>query len=124
MNGVSHVCFIDGTRVPHVRTVTYLGGILTSDVSVASEVANRISAAMTTWKSLDIFWKHSQCSITNKLLVYDAVVKSRLLYGLESLEITKAQMSRLEAFQFKGLRKILKMETTYQLWNYQSRSFS
>ena len=40
-------------------------------------------------------------------------MKSRLLYGLESLEIPKAQMSRLEAFQLKGLRKILKMEITF-----------
>ena len=95
------------TTVPHAEEITYLGGSLTSNISTANEVSNRISAAMATWKKLDVFWKQAQCSTGNKIGIFDAVVKSRLLYGLETLEIPKSQMSRLEAFHLKGLRKIL-----------------
>ena len=40
-------------------------------------------------------------------------MKSRLLYGLQTLGIPDAQMSRLESFHFKGLRQILRMEPTF-----------
>jgi len=107
MNGRNRIRFLDGTAVPHAEEITYLGGSLTSNISTANEVSNRISAAMATWKKLDVFWKQAQCSTGNKIGIFDAVVKSRLLYGLETLEIPKSQMSRLEAFHLKGLRKIL-----------------
>ena len=63
--------------------------------------------------SLRIFWKQAHCSAGNKIRIFDAVVKSRLLYVLQTLEIPDAQMSRLEAFHYKGLRQILRMETTF-----------
>ena len=38
---------------------------------------------------------------------------SKLLYSLEALQPTEAAASKLDTFQLKGLRKILKMSTTY-----------
>ena len=113
MNGNNRIKFLDGSSVPQVDEVTYLGGTLTSQVSVANEVSNRIAAATSTWMSLRIFWKQAHCSAGNKIRIFDAVVKSRLLYGLQTLEIPDAQMSRLEAFHYKGLRQIVRMETTF-----------
>eukprot|EP00975_Prorocentrum_lima_P051787 10846629-Prorocentrum_lima.AAC.1 len=49
----------------------------------------RISQCTIIWKRLDTFWLHSDCPMPFKLLVYDAVVKAKLLYGLESLQYTK-----------------------------------
>ena len=46
-------------------------------------------------------------------MVYNAVIRTKLLYGLETLELPTSQISRLEAFQLKGFRKILKMVTTF-----------
>jgi len=59
------------------------------------------------------FWKETQCSTRNKILIYNAVIQSKLLYALETIEIPVALLSRLESFQLKGLRKILSMTTTY-----------
>ena len=64
-------------------------------------------------KKLDLFWRHSDCQIKTKILVQDAVIRSKLLYGLESAELTSSDLKRLDVFQLKGLRKIMKMETTY-----------
>ena len=60
-----------------------------------------------------MFWKEACCSLRNKLLVYNAVIRTKLLYGLETLELPTSQTSRLEAFQLKGLQKILNMVTTF-----------
>ena len=49
-----------------------------------------------------------------KLLVYNSVIISRLLYGLESLQTTDNTGKLLNTFQLKGLRKnILHLHTTY-----------
>jgi hypothetical protein len=64
-------------------------------------------------KKLDLFWGHSDCSVRQKLLVHDAVIRSKLMYGLESLQLNESALKRLDTFQLKGLRKILKLKTTY-----------
>ena len=43
----------------------------------------------------------------------DAVARSKLLYGLESAQLTQAAVLKLDVFQLKGLRKILKLQTTF-----------
>ena len=113
MNGNNQVRFKDGTLVKHTDEATYLGGILTKTVNISTEISSRIASATATWKSLDMFWTQACCSLKNKILIYNAVIRSKLLYALETVEIPTSQISRLEAFQLKGLRKILGMVTTY-----------
>ena len=49
----------------------------------------------------------------NKILIYNAAIKSKCLYALETLKILTSLLSRLEVFQLIGLRKILGKATTY-----------
>eukprot|EP00972_Heterocapsa_arctica_P025365 3735720-Heterocapsa_arctica.AAC.1 len=60
-----------------------------------------------TLKKLNTFWTKSPSSIKWKLRVYDAVIVSTLLYGLEALSLTDADRAKLDAFQSRGLRKYL-----------------
>ena len=113
MNGNNQVRFKDGTLVKHTDEATYLGGILTKSVDISTEISSRIASATATWKSLDLFWEQACCSLENRILIYSAVIRTKLLYALETVEIPASQISRLEAFQLKGLRKILGMVTTY-----------
>ena len=64
-------------------------------------------------KKLDIFWLKTNCNKKWKLLVYGAVITSKLLYGLETLEPTESAGKLLNTFQLKGLRKILQLHTTF-----------
>ena len=57
--------------------------------------------------------ENSNCSVRQKLIVYDAVVRTKLIYGMESAQINDAVKNKIDAFQIKGLRQILKMESTY-----------
>ena len=64
-------------------------------------------------KKLDIFWGKARCNRSWKLRVFNAVITSKVLYGLETLEPTESAGRLLNTFQLKGLRKILKLHTTY-----------
>ena len=68
---------------------------------------------MTTLKRLDIFWNKTPLSKKWKLRVYDAVITTKLLYGLESASLSNTYKKRLDAFQNKGLRNILGIKHAY-----------
>ena len=53
-----------------------------------AELNKRIFQTARTWKRLDLFWLHSTCSTEQKLQVYNAVITSKLLYGLETAQLT------------------------------------
>ncbi len=112
LNCLARTCYKDGTKVPNVAAIEYLGAYLTEDLNHQHELNHRLQHAMATWKKLEIFWKHSDGSKRIKLLVYNVVIRSKLLYSLESLQLTQALVNKLNTFQFKGLREILKMSTT------------
>lgn len=59
------------------------------------------------------FGKNGNAETLEKLLVYDAIIKTKLMYGLESLQLDKEQRGRLDTFQLKGIRQILKIPTTF-----------
>ena len=68
-----------------------------------------------TWNRLEEFWKHSNCDFRLKVIVYDAdaVIRSRLTYGLESLQPNQDKLEEIDLFRREGLRQILKLQTTY-----------
>ena len=109
----ANVHFQDGTPVPRKQEVRYLGCHINSDCDVKREVNSRISTCMIVLKRLDLFWRHSNCPPRFKLEVLDAVIKSKLLYGLESAHLGATMLKKLDTFQLKGLRKKLKMDTTF-----------
>lgn len=62
---------------------------------------------------LNFFWKKANCPVKFKLEVLDAVVRSKLLYGLHTTTVPKDVMQILNAFQLRGLRMILNLKSTF-----------
>ena len=62
---------------------------------------------------LDTFWKTTVCPTRWKLQVYDAMIRNKLLYGLETVHLTQTQQKKVNAFQLRGIRKILGLSTTF-----------
>ena len=60
-----------------------------------------------------MFWKRAAVSTTWKLRVHDAVISSKLLYGLESASLTNAEYERLDSFRIKALREMLGIKHSY-----------
>ena len=65
------------------------------------------------WFKLDTFWKTTFCSTRWNLQVYDSIVRNKLLYGLETVHLTRTQQKKVNACQLRGLRKILGLSTTF-----------
>ena len=54
------------------------------------EVAHIICETMKTWLKNAAYWKATEASTKWQLLIYEAVVKSKLMYGLETAALTEA----------------------------------
>ena len=105
--------FNDGTPVPKLTAVKYLGSILNNKGDSSKEVSRSISDSMVTLNKLHVFFYTSDNTITRKIQVFNAVIRLKLLYGLETLVMNTAVLSKIDSFQLKGLRKILQLPTTY-----------
>ena len=42
-----------------------------------------------------------------------SIIRSKFLYGLETVHLTQAMSKKLDAFQMRGLRSILKRKSTF-----------
>ena len=113
MNGKPNIHFKDNTPLKKVEEAIYLGVTLNERMNIGKEIQQRISNTIKSWKMLGGYWKHSNCTTRDKLNVYDAIVRSKLLYGLESAQLTIAQLNKINTVQLKGLRQILNMTTTF-----------
>ena len=74
------VRFKSGEKMKHAVETTYLGASITKTVDPKHEIRKRISATMAVLEKLDVFWLKANCSKTWKMLVYNAVIVSKLLY--------------------------------------------
>jgi len=112
-HATANIHFEDGTSVRKTRKATYLGCEIGIRCTSSEELNKRIANTMVTMKQLDTFWRHSNCDTAVKIHTADAVLRSKLLYGLESAQLIPSVLKRIETFQLKVLRKILRMDTTY-----------
>ena len=110
------VRFTDGTKVPIKEEVKYLGCVINQYGDPNKELTKRIGTCMTILNKLHLFWRHSDCSVRLKLQVYDAIVRAKLMYGLESVVFNETHVRKLDTFHLKGLRKIFKLPTSYINW--------
>ena len=65
------------------------------------EVLNGMAVAFKTAKRMNIFWNKANTSSKWKLQVFNAIVSSKILYGLESIQLTQDELNKLDAFQMK-----------------------
>jgi len=115
MNNRQFIKFGDNTRLARDKEATYLGNVLNDKASVQNEVNAKLQLTKLTWMKMQLFWKNDndRSSIKWKIIVYDAVIRSKLLYGLETVHLTKSLCKKIDAFHLRGLRKILNIPTTF-----------
>ena len=66
-----------------------------------------------TWYKLLPYWKATNANVKWQLLIFDAVIRSKLLYGLETIHLTGPMLKKVDAFQMRCLRRILKIPSTF-----------
>ena len=113
MNNDGNIHFGNNEQLEKCFETTYLGNELNNEANIMHEIANKIHEVRKTWFKLAPYWKASNASKKWKLIIYDAIIRSKLLYGLETVHLTDAMSKKLDVFHLKGLRQILKMQTTF-----------
>ena len=105
--------FQNGEVIKEQEETMYLGGVISKHHDITKEVHGKLSSCFAVLNKLNVFWLNSSCPQKFKLDVFDAVVRSKLVYGLDVVHLPQYLLNKLDTFQLKGLRKILKMQTTY-----------
>ena len=113
MAAIHRLHFRRRNAVPIQTQADYLGGKIKNTGDHKPEPQHRITATWATVGRLDMLWRKFRASIKWKLRVYDAVIAARLMYGLTPKPLSKADANKLDAFQVRGLREILKIKHPY-----------
>ena len=80
----------------------YLGRNIFANGSYRKEIWPRITNTWITVRKLGVLWKKALVSLKWKLRVYDAVIISKLLYGLEAIQFTEQGCKQFDIFQYRG----------------------
>ena len=113
MNNEGNIKFQNGAPLEQKYETKYLGNEINKEVNITHEINAKMHEVRKTWFELVDYWKASNASKKWQLIIYDAIIRSKLLYGLETVHLTGAMQKKLNVFQIRGLRQTLKMEHTH-----------
>ena len=82
---------------------------MTKDGGGAVDVMRKIALASAQMKRISNIWQASDISKKTKISLFKSLVQSVLLYECETWKLTKGEEEKLDTFQNKCLRKILKV---------------
>ena len=96
-------------QLEQVDTFPYLGSLITADAECGKEIKARLSKGQVVRMSLKQLYKNHGIPIETKLRLERALVCPVATYGCESWTIKKSEERRIEAFEMKGLRQIMRV---------------
>ena len=108
MNNEDKIHSPDGKDLQKGAETMYLGNEINTKANLNIEITNKMQEVRKTWFKLSEYWKASNANTKWQLIIYDAIIRSKLLYGLETVQLTEAQQKKINAFQMRGLRQIMK----------------
>ena len=112
-NAIHRIQYGNGEEVPTTQATTYLGARVQYNGDHKGEVKAIINVAWLTVMKLDLLWRKAPVTLKLKLKVLDAVMHSKLLYGMEALVISQSGYDKIDAFQVRIFRKVPKKEHSY-----------
>jgi hypothetical protein len=102
---------LDGVQIEQVKEFKYLGSLVQEKtIAASSEVHSRIGQATSAFASLRwCVWRKSNITLATKIRLYRTLVLPILLYGSETWTLLKQDLNKLETFQMRCLRTILRI---------------
>ena len=113
MNGYNVIKFPDGHKMERVEESTYLRHQIIQKMDVKHEINHKTSQTSRIWFKLETFWGTVGCTTKWTLQSYEAVIRNKLRYGLGTAHSTENLQRKVNAFQLRGLRKILGLTITH-----------
>ena len=108
-------------QTPVSNSFTYLGAIVNKTGGAEQDITARVGKARSLFNKLTKVWKRSQYSMRTKTRIFNSNVLTALLYGSETWRMTKRDEDKLDSFQHKCLRKILKIHWPMKVTNEEVR---
>ena len=95
------------------RQVSCLGFVLNAQAKTAQEINNTMSEVYITFESYNICAEQVIALLDNKLMIHDAVMKSKLCLGFAPAHMNDSITANIDAFQLKGIRQTVKISVAY-----------
>ena len=87
----------------------YLGATLSKEGGGTEDIHNRVVKARGVFLRLKKIWSSSSISRRVKVRLYKTLVKPVLMYGRETWKMNKSDENKIDVFQSRCLRRIIKI---------------
>ena len=111
-DSIAFCILIQNKLLEQVDTFPYLGSLITEYGKCTTEFRTRVNRGQAIAASLQKIWKSHSIPISTTIRLMKALVWPVATYGSESWTLRKNEETRLNAFEMKGLRKILRVSWT------------
>ena len=103
---------IEGQKVETVTDFIFLSSRITADSDCNHEIKRRLLLGRKVMLNLDSVLKSSYITLPTEVHLVKALVFPVVLYGCESWTIKKAECRRIDAFELRCWRKLLRIPWT------------
>jgi len=118
---------VGDNELEQVDTFVYLGSSIRADADSSKEVKARLTMGMAAMHKVTIIWKNKYVSKDTKIRLMKVLVWPVATYGCESWTLKKDDEYRIQAFENKCLRMLMRISWTqympnqglYKMANYQ-----
>ena len=100
---------LEGKDIEDVDEFTYLGAVVSKEGGGGKDMDSRLNKARAAFTKLNKVWNSNQISRKTKTKLYKSIVRPVLLYGCETWKIIKSDERKLDSFQFKCLKRIMRI---------------
>ena len=98
---------MNSNDIQSVSQFTYLGSSVTDDNRTDAEKKIRFGKAAGAVNKLRKIWNNRSFSIQVKMRLYNSIIV--VLYGADTWAVTKTMEKRMDSFDSRNLRRILKI---------------
>ena len=95
---------MEDTKVPRVKECKYLGSTVQERGSCEREVKKRVQARWKGWRRISEVVCDKRLPARVKGKVYSSVMRPAMMYGFETVAVTKKQVEKMEVAEMKMLR--------------------
>ena len=95
---------MEDTKVPRVKEFKYLGSTVQESGGCEREVKKRVQAGWNEWRRVSGVICDKRLPARVKGKAYSSVVRPAMVYGLETVAVTKKQVEEMEVVEMKMLR--------------------
>ena len=103
----------DGKPIMMKDSIKYLGAMLHKTGRVDSEIGSKIGYTNQEFRTIMQIWNHTNIRKQRKLQLYQALILSKLLYGLQTIWLSKRLRQKINAFHCASVRKIIGIPHSY-----------